>query len=310
MGIELWELKQKQSLAVSSKIILSKKRIKEWYEHWKGKVYVSFSGGKDSTVLLHLVREIYPDVPAVFVDTGLEYPEIREFVRTKDNVIWLKPDVGFKKTIEKYGYPVVSKKVARMIQVMQNPTDKNERSRELYMTGIMKNGNIRFKLPERWKCLIDAPFKVSDRCCDEMKKKPIKKYEKETNRKGITGIMADDSQLRTAQYLVYGCNHFDGKPASTPLGFWIENDIWAYIKENCLDYSKIYDMGYDRTGCMFCMFGVHLEPEPNRFQRMKYTHPKLWNYCINKCGVGKVCDYIGINYGNMDLRDFIKEGCN
>ena len=76
------DLRQYQSLPLSAKIIMTQRRIRAWYDHWDGQVYVSFSGGKDSTVLLHLVRELYPDVEAVFVDTGLEYPEIRQFVKT------------------------------------------------------------------------------------------------------------------------------------------------------------------------------------------------------------------------------------
>lgn len=68
-------------------------------------MYVSFSGGKDSTVLLDLVRSEYPNVKAVFVDTGLEYPEIRSFVKTFDNVEILKPKKNFKQVIQEYGYP-------------------------------------------------------------------------------------------------------------------------------------------------------------------------------------------------------------
>ena len=76
---------------------------------------MSFSGGKDSTVLLDLVRRICPDVPAVFVDTGLEYPELREFVKTIPNVIWLKPEMNFRIVIEIYGYPSISKNVSRAV---------------------------------------------------------------------------------------------------------------------------------------------------------------------------------------------------
>ena len=89
--LEYWQLQQRQGQTLEIKEQMTASRIKAYYEQLEGNVYVSFSGGKDTTVLLHQVRRIYPNVPAVFVDTGLEYPEIRDFVKTIDNVIWLKP---------------------------------------------------------------------------------------------------------------------------------------------------------------------------------------------------------------------------
>ena len=106
------DLRQKQALPLEAKIIASKQRIKEWYEYWNGDVYVSFSGGKDSTVLLDLVRRVYPDVPAVFSDTGLEFPEIREFVKSFDNVEWVKPKMSFIQILSTYGYPIISKQIS------------------------------------------------------------------------------------------------------------------------------------------------------------------------------------------------------
>ena len=80
-----YDLKQMQSVPLEGKIIMTKERIRQWYEHWDGNVYVSFSGGKDSTVLKHIVDSMYDDVPSVFVNTGLEYPEIQQFVRRVKN---------------------------------------------------------------------------------------------------------------------------------------------------------------------------------------------------------------------------------
>jgi 3'-phosphoadenosine 5'-phosphosulfate sulfotransferase (PAPS reductase)/FAD synthetase len=110
------DLRQLQALPLHLKIDLTKARIRQWvHEFGVEGVYVSFSGGKDSTVLLHLVRELYPDVPAVFCDTGLEFPEIREFVKTFDNVVILKPKLTFKQVIQKYGYPFISKETAEVV---------------------------------------------------------------------------------------------------------------------------------------------------------------------------------------------------
>lgn len=114
---DIGELQIYQSYSLERKIQLTCERIKAWYEWWDGKVYISFSGGKDSTVLLDLVRNEcgLDDVPAVFCDTGLEYPEIREFVKTYDNVIWLKPKKNFKQVIKEYGYPFISKEVSECV---------------------------------------------------------------------------------------------------------------------------------------------------------------------------------------------------
>ena len=109
------DLYQMQSLPLEAKIKMTERRLQDWYDYYEGQVYVSFSGGKDSTVLLHIARRLFPSIKAVFVDTGLEYPEIRDFVKSFDNVDWLKPKMNFRQVIEKYGYPFISKEVSECV---------------------------------------------------------------------------------------------------------------------------------------------------------------------------------------------------
>lgn len=305
------DLKIMQSWPLERKIQVTQTRIIEWYQRNNGKVYVSFSGGKDSTVLLDLVRRIYPDVPAVFIDTGLEYPELREFVKTVPNVTWLKPEMNFRKVIETYGYPLISKDVAEKIYsarkggyALKRFDDDSEYNKKY---GCMYSVS-------RWTWLKDSDIPISNKCCAEMKKKPAKKYEKETGNKAIVGTMACESRTRKAVWLKNGCNAFDSKrPISQPMSFWTEQDVLRYIKEFKIHYAsvygeikqdengKYYTTGCNRTGCVFCGFGCHLEKEPNRFQRLKVTHPKLWNYCMKPwdeggLGMKEVLEYIGVKY--------------
>lgn len=295
-------LLQRQSNPLEVKINMSIHKIREWHDYWQGQVYIAFSGGKDSTVLLHLVRSIYPNVKAVFINTGLEYPEVVEFVKTISNVTWIAPKMSFKKVIETYGCPVVSKKVARMISDIQNPTTNNIDTRTLYLTGMRADG-IRtksYKLPKKWLNLAQSNIKCSDKCCHIMKTGPAQKYERQTKTYPFIGMMASESNQRRIAYLQIGCNSFDGKrPKSSPLAFWMETDIWDYIKKNNVSYCKIYDKGFNRTGCMFCMFGIHLEKSPNRFQSLKTIHPKLWDYGVNTLNLKQTLEFIKVPYDNL-----------
>lgn len=291
--MEAWQLAQRQSLPLEAKIILASRAIRQWYEHWEGQVYVSFSGGLDSTALLHLVRSIYPNVPAVFVDTGVEYPEVRNFVKTVNNVIWLKPKMQFAGVIKTYGYPVVSKENSQKIYEAVNT--KSNKLRDLRLTGGPENK--RGKIPKKWLYLVDAPFKISHKCCDVLKKNPIKQFEKTTKLHAFIGEMAADSSLRLMKYLKNGgCNAFSsGTPASRPLSVWLKSDVVSYIKNTGVSYSSIYDMGYDRTGCVYCAFGCD-QNETNKFQLLKQTHPKLHKYCLDKLGMRLVLNYLGVDY--------------
>lgn len=298
-------LAQMQSLPLIAKVHMTKQRIRAWYKYWDGDVYVSFSGGKDSTVLKHIVDSIYRDVPSVFVNTGLEYPEVRSFALQQRNVVRLDPKMKFYDVIEQYGYPVVSKEQAQYIREAR--TTNSQKLLDMRLNG--KNGTRLGRISERWKFLLDAPFKISEQCCSVMKKSPVKTYEKETGRKVIVGTLAVESNLRMQTWYQYGCNAFKKtRPTSQPLSFWTEQDILQYIVENELEIASVYGdiiqdengkyklTGLQRTGCMFCMFGVHAETTPNRFQQMAVTHPKQYNYCMNQLGIKDVLDYIDVDY--------------
>lgn len=379
------DLKQMQSLPLEAKIMMTKQRIKVWYESWvrfeihdkatgkvrfitydtrkgepplkdteyietafDGQVYVSFSGGKDSTVLKHIVDSMYDDVPSLFVNTGLEYPEIQKFAMSQKNVVTVRPEMRFDEVIKKYGYPVVSKEVAHIVYGARHSKGsgktKEIRLKQLKGELLDKHGNKSRYNCSKWGFLLDSPFEIHDACCSVMKKAPAKKYARETGRKQIVGTLACESRLREESWVRNGCNAFDtSNPRSAPLSFWTEQDILHYIKKydvpycsvygdiqvktenedtvegqmNLIDYLDYYEpedlletTGCDRTGCIFCMFGCHLEKEPNRFQRLKETHPRQYQYCIGGgemvdgkwqpskkgLGLGKVLDYIGVKY--------------
>jgi len=289
------EVITRQNLNVSEKIRWAKERIKEWYEAWDGQVYVSFSGGKDSTMLLHLVRLLYPEVPGVFVNTGLEFPEVTQFVRTTPNVTWLRPSKSFKEVVDYYGFPVVSKEVAMAISRCRNT--KSEVQKGLRLRGGINPSTGRKQtagvIPQKYHYLLNAPFKISEQCCTVMKKQPLKKYYRETGRVPYVGVMATDSRSRLRSYAEAGCNIFDRQLAmSRPLSIWREEDIWRCLRAG-IPYSSIYDKGYDRTGCVFCMFGCQQEADP-RFVRLKKTHPRLHEYCMGSLGLREVLNFMNV----------------
>ena len=307
-------LLQQQRMPLKEKIEWSKEKIKEWIEYWgSDHVYISFSGGKDSTVLLHLVREMYPDVKAVFVDTGVEYPEIVEFVKQFENVDWLEPKKSFRDVVIDHGYPIVSKEYANKIETIRKFSD-DPKVINHYKLGIRNGENTRFGLPKKWWYLLNVDFKISSYCCFCLKKSPIFKYEGKNKVVPILAMRAEESQKRVLMYFEHGCNSYDKKrPSSNPLAIWTEQDILRYLKENNIPIAKCYgdiieDRGYlstakeHRTGCMFCGYGLHLQEQPNKYQRMKVRYPELWEYAmkpIEEGGLGMrhVLEVYGVPYG-------------
>ena len=307
------ELKAMQTYPLDEKIALTKAKIKAFCN--TNDAYISFSGGKDSTVLLDIARQVAPNIRAVFADTGLEYPEIRQFAKSFENVDIVYPGTYNRKTkkydrvsfidiVTKWGYPLISKEVSEVIHGAR--LGQQSRLDRLHGIGVGPKKEKRKYLP-----LMEAPFAMSDYCCGAMKKMPMKRYEKERHAYPITGEMADESILRQQNWYKYGCNGFDRKrPKSTPMAFWTEQDVLLYIKTRNIPICSVYGdvvyadtpeqvrmeeiaghsidkdseilctTGCKRTGCIFCAFGAHLEKGESRFQRLARTHPKQYEYCI------------------------------
>lgn len=301
---ESWELKQMQSLPLPAKIQMTRQRVRSWVDEFgEDSVYISFSRGKDSTVLLDIVRKDYPYIKAIFIDTGLEYPQIRDFVKRIDNVEVIRPKMNFREVLIRYGYPILSKELALKAHRIRT----NENSAYLKFFNGTEKGSI-YDL-SRYKWVLNAPFKISHMCCDVMKKTPAHDYERKTRRTPITAQMAEESRLRLQKWIKHGCNAWDlERPQSNPMSFWTENDVLEYIYlnnikiaepygkvikdvesefENQLDLSdflgdyrgcKFCTTGCKRTGCIFCLFGIRQDKE--RITRLQIQEPKLADYVL------------------------------
>lgn len=172
---------------------------------------------------------------------------------------------------------------------------------------------------EKWNFFLESEFEISNKCCNVMKKNPAHDYHKKTGRNPITAQMADESKLRLQKWLQNGCNGFNLKiPTSNPMSFWTEQDILQYIKKYnipicsvygdvVIDYKKLGETkgqillfetgdeplkttGCNRTGCVLCGFGCHLEkPGEGRFEMLRETHPKFYRLL-------DICQNNGVTY--------------
>lgn len=307
-----YDLFQMQSLPLEAKIRMTAQRIMDfadWHE-----AYLSISGGKDSRVLDDIERRfVRYDIPRVFIDTGLEHRSVRACGKRHADVV-IRPEKNFKQVITEYGYPVISKEVAQTIAEARIGLKKcsgySYRMKKLNGEATDKNGKLsKYNIPQ-YKFLLNAPFRISHKCCDVMKKEPAKKYEKATGRLPIVATLAEESNLRLQKWLKHGCNTFELKrPMSAPMSFWCENDILEYIKTYKIDYAECYGdivekpdteqvdgqlslmelLGYERkelcttgckrTGCIFCLFGIRQDKD--RILKLEKEDKRLADYVLN-----------------------------
>jgi len=231
--------------------------------------YISFSGGKDSTVVHELVDMALPNnqIPRVYANTGIELNMIRDFVfnkREKDDRFYIiKPSASIKKTLEEKGYPFKSKEHSRYLNQYQNNRLKDLTTRKYI--GIEDGYGARFRCPQKLKYQFSDSFtlKCSDKCCLEMKEKPLYKWGKE-NKKNcrILGIMPSEGGRRVSTKCLAFKNN--GKIVSFhPLAVvdknWEEWFIEKYSIEVCAIYYPPYN--FDRTGCKGCPFNIYIQDE-------------------------------------------------
>lgn len=302
------DLKVMQSWPLWKKIQVTQAKIIEWYQRFDDMVSVSVSGGKDSAVLLDLARRCYPDIEAVYVNTGLDFPEVRKIAIDTPNITILRPRMRFDEVVKEYGWCYPSKDVAHTIYYAR----KGSKWALECLKGINRDGTpseYRQKYYVKWAHLLDAPFIISDKCCYVMKEQPLENHRKQSGKQPMVGTMASESLRRKQAWFVTGCNnHNPRKPVSKPMSFWTEQDVLRYILTYNIPIASVYgDIVEDkkgkltttlekRTGCVFCPVACHRN-KVNRFQRLAETHPKLHDYCINSLGLGEFLDYMGIEKG-------------
>lgn len=301
------DLKVLQNMTLEQKVQRTISKVLEFYSKTKGNCYLSCSGGADSMVLYDIINKLDLPIKVVFDDTGLEEPSVRATALAIKDVCVVRPQKNFYQVLTEIGYPIISKEVSECVAQGRLCLDDPNRKRYVYRlekllgTAKQKDGTKSMFCLEKYRCLLNAPFRISNQCCNIMKKSPLKQNKKYP----IIGTMAEESAVRKTSWLKTGCNSFNNKVMSRPLSFWTKQDTMSYIKETGLkiadcygevisvskDNVPIFDeikdhymfSGVQRTGCIFCMFGCHLDTLKggiNRFAILKQNNPQLFNFCM------------------------------
>lgn len=275
MQVSSQELQERLKWSLEQKIDHTLFTIENALSFSGGNAYVSFSGGKDSTILLYLARILKPDIRVVFFNTTNEFPEIYRFVKEMGSEI-ISSVTNLKAVIEKNGFPLVSKEQSQYIREYRHTN--SEKMKYLRLNGRVDKPQ-QGKISDKWQFLINEKFEVSEKCCYYLKKRPAYEFEKREKLLPIIGTSADESMLRLQKYLKSGCNAFEvNRPASYPLSIWTNEDKWRFIRDNNIPYCEVYDKGETQTGCVICGFGCHKD---RRFDRLKENYPKLYDFGMN-----------------------------
>lgn len=325
---QIQRFRELQDLPYHVKIQYAIGKAQEFYETMAGKVFCSVGGLDSITLLLFLRKYVSPDIPGVTI-SSLEDKTIQAVHKQLGNMVFLKPYKSKVQVIREHGYPVISKEKAGKIQLLQNPTEKNATVRHAIMTGETGayggwRKGTKMKLPQKWLELFGgpenekygtnyktAPFKVSPDCCYWMKEKPADDFAKQNGLKPYMGLMASEGGQREKALIKNGCNYY-GKTVtrSCPFAIFQRQDLLQLALDLDVPVPAIYGeivrdpdgklrtTKAQRTGCTMCGFGIHIEPRPHRFDRLRETNYKEWKFWMYDMGWGKVLDYIGVPWEN------------
>ncbi|WP_290450649.1 phosphoadenosine phosphosulfate reductase family protein [Faecalibaculum rodentium] len=242
-------------------------------------IYLSFSGGKDSTVLHHMLDEALPGntIERVFSNTGIEFNDVVDFVKgmaAEDSRIKIiTPNRNIKQMLEEVGYPFKSKFHSEMVERFQK-SGVFGKSLERYLSNPGSPG--RYNVPKKLVYQFDPEFKlkISQKCCNELKKKPFKQYEKESGKTlCITGVRANEGGIRQYQADKHGCifRNSDGEIYKfNPLSPVSDEFMDWYTKTRKIELCELYYSPYNftRTGCKGCPYNVHLAQELDVMEKL------------------------------------------
>lgn len=247
--------------------------INEQYDLEKN-AYISFSGGKDSTILSYLIDLALPNnnIPRLFLNTGIEYMAIVKYVKDlarKDNrFIVYNVGVNIKEMLEKDGYPFKSKEHSHHVGIYQKSGIHKSVSKYLKLVDTDK----RITCPKALKYQFTEEFKipVSDRCCINLKKTPAKHWAK-ANNKSIT--LTGMRQGEQGQRLKSTCIVLDKDNQLTkfhPLLVIDKEFEEEFIKQNNIQLCELYypPYNFDRTGCKGCPFALDLQEQLNKMEEL------------------------------------------
>lgn len=303
-----------QNLPYEVKIRRAELRVQEFIREMDKRgcnTYVSV-GGLDSITLLLFIRKLGYDIPAISV-SGVEDKSIQA-VHEQLGVTRLKSYKSKVEVLNTIGFPVISKRIAGKIDLLQHPTENNKTVRHAIITGECgAQGhfaiNSRMQLPQKWLQLFagmaneeygthyqKAPFQVSNKCCYYLKEKPCDDWAREHNSWPFLGMMASEGGQREEALVEHGCNYY-GKTTmrSAPFAPFLRQDILQLAIDLKVPVPEIYGeikrkpdgMLYttkaQRTGCSMCGFGIHLEERPHRFDRLRERNEKEWHFWMYDC---------------------------